>query len=77
MDDEPAGDNSEALFAVVYQELRQLAAARLQKETPGQTLSHRRPCVAVSTHDDDRIGGAALAANPFFHQRQLWLAPFR
>ncbi len=38
MDDEPAGDNSEALFAVVYQELRQLAAVRLQKETPGQTL---------------------------------------
>ena len=38
MDDEHAGDNSEALFAVVYQELRKLAALRLQKETPGQTL---------------------------------------
>ena len=30
--------NSEQLFAVVYQELRLLATARLQKETPGQTL---------------------------------------
>lgn len=34
--DEPA--NSEKLFAVVYQELRTLAAARLRRETPGQTL---------------------------------------
>ena len=34
--DEPA--NSEKLFAAVYQELRTLAAARLRKETPGQTL---------------------------------------
>ena len=30
--------NSETLFAVVYQELRTLAAARLKRETPGQTL---------------------------------------
>ena len=30
--------NSEELFAVVYQELRTLAAARLKRETPGQTL---------------------------------------
>ena len=30
--------NSEELFAVVYQELRTLATARLQRETPGQTL---------------------------------------
>jgi RNA polymerase sigma factor (TIGR02999 family) len=38
MDSEPVGDNSEELFAVVYEELRQLAAARLRKESPGQTL---------------------------------------
>lgn len=38
MDSEPTPDNTESLFAVVYQELRTLAAARLQREAPGQTL---------------------------------------
>jgi RNA polymerase sigma factor (TIGR02999 family) len=33
-----SGDQSEKLFAVVYQELRRLAEARLRKEQPGQTL---------------------------------------
>lgn len=35
----PAGqDTTEALFQIVYQELRTLAAARLRNEAPGQTL---------------------------------------
>jgi len=38
VNNEPAPDNTEALFQVVYEELRTLAAARLRNETPGQTL---------------------------------------
>lgn len=38
MDSEPTPDDTESLFAIVYQELRTLAAARLRRETPGQTL---------------------------------------
>lgn len=38
MESEQEPVSSEELFAVVYQELRTLAAARLQRETPGQTL---------------------------------------
>lgn len=37
MQPSPESD-SQAMFAVVYEELRKLAAARLKKELPGQTL---------------------------------------
>jgi RNA polymerase sigma factor (TIGR02999 family) len=38
MNSESTPDNTEELFALVYEELRTLAAARLRNETPGQTL---------------------------------------
>lgn len=38
MNSERESDNTEAIFAIVYDELRTLAAARLRHEAPGQTL---------------------------------------
>ena len=73
------------LLPLVYAELRQLAARKMARENPGQTLqandqAHRRP----DEHDDDTegngVGGIAAHGKPAAWSPRIWApvsAPFR